>query len=246
MSYIYAYYEVEDNNTKGQLLNKIKRTPKYIGKSDLYNQDGIWISEEGYSGAPYDRKCDYGVSIHGNPEFFKSPYYQKGQESRSKSFREWIKSKESHEIDVRVLYESDDSELISFLEFYLIARIGKQKDGGTLLNHKDGGLSQLYDPWEYEELEKNDIQYEFDIKFLRKMVKEKYLIPDCSKETLRKLFKDEFGWFIRAIKGKLLKINENKPLHSIKWTKTEEVIFLREDEEYKPRFQTFDELLKQV
>ena len=202
MSYIYAYYDVEDNNTKGQLLNKVKRTPRYIGKSDLPSQ-GINIYED-YTTLPYDRKCDFGLVIHDNPEYLKSPYYHRGQQSRSKVFRDWIKSKEEGNFNVDILFESDNKELISFLEFYLIARIGKEKDGGTLLNHKDGGLSQLYDPWEYEELEKNDIQYEFDIKFLRKMVKEKYLIPDCSKETLRKLFKDEFGWFIRAIKGKLL------------------------------------------
>ena len=128
----------------------------------------------------------------------------------------------------------------------MIARIGKEKDGGTLINYLDGGLSTIYDMWEYEELKKSDMQYEFDIEFVRKMIREKYLISDCSYETLKKSFKDEFSWYIRAIKGKLLKINENKPIHSIKWVKEEQVIFLREDEEFKPKFISFDELLKQI
>jgi hypothetical protein len=153
MAYVYVHYQIDKN-----LDRKI---PFYVGMSK-----GEVIKEKPYKGKdphqaikhfikqPYNRMLDFGPeSEHG----FKAKLSFDSAGEKSKEYIEFLKDK-TYGVDytAEVIHETDDVEIIYFIEFLLVKKYGFRHDKGLLFNKIDGGCINS----------NGNLQYQFSFDFL--------------------------------------------------------------------------------
>lgn len=141
--HIYAHFDLID----GKLGN-----PFYIGISQNPHSDpkGIFIGAHKWGtseskmehikyflDSPYIRRCDFGENSY---EGKKANITFSNPSHKCKEYTDYLKDKKL-DIDytTRVIFESDDWDLLNFMEYVFVNHFGFKKNGGLLFNKISGG-----------------------------------------------------------------------------------------------------------
>lgn len=179
MGYVYMHYEKDELG---------HQTPFYIGIS---NQD--FIEDELYTGTdtneaiehfvnkPYIRIYDFGPKSHHG---FKAKLSFDSAGEKSIEYQEFIKDKVyGKDYFAKVLFESDNLQIINFIEYMLIKKYGFRHEDGKLFNKIDGGCKVV----------KGELEYQFSFDFLLQNISDASLIWNPNIVFVNKDKNSKFG-----------------------------------------------------
>lgn len=146
MAYVYVHYQINELDRKipfyvGMSKSEVIKETPYKGK-DPKQAIKHFIKQ------PYNRMLDFGPeSEHG----FKAKLSFDDAGEKSKEYIDFLKDKE-YGVDYisEVIHESDELEIIYFIEFLLIRKYGFKHEDGLLYNKIDGGCINNNGKLEYQ------------------------------------------------------------------------------------------------